>query len=154
MLVLTLSSDFLTLLVFILLLSSFLVMLGSIPLTSLSYSKKPVSQRPTSLAPSNILSMKHTAIPSPTVTSTPNTIHAPILNYPLFNGNPHIPEIALTFDDGPNPFYTPQILAILHQYGIKATFFDVGYLVKNSGFMRLAKELSFFANPMDQRSIL
>ncbi len=115
--------------VFILLLSSFLVMLGSIPLTSLSYSKKPVSQRPTSPALSHMLSMKHTAIPSPTVTSTPNIIHAPVLNYPLFNGNSHIPEIALTFDDGPNPFYTPQVLAILQRYGIKATFFDVGYLV-------------------------
>jgi peptidoglycan/xylan/chitin deacetylase (PgdA/CDA1 family) len=54
-----------------------------------------------------------------------------MLNYPLFNGNTRIPEIALTFDDGPNPYYTPQILAILQQYGVKATFFDIGYLVAN-----------------------
>jgi peptidoglycan/xylan/chitin deacetylase (PgdA/CDA1 family) len=52
-----------------------------------------------------------------------------MLNYPLSNGNTHIPEIALTFDDGPNPYYTPQILAILLHYGVKATFFDIGYLV-------------------------
>ncbi len=52
-----------------------------------------------------------------------------MLNYPLFNGNTHIPEIALTFDDGPNLFYTPQVLTILQQYRVKATFFDVGYLV-------------------------
>lgn len=35
-------------------------------------------------------------------------------------------KIALTFDDGPHPRYTPQILDILDYYGIKATFFVVG----------------------------
>ncbi len=34
--------------------------------------------------------------------------------------------IALTFDDGPHPKNTPIILDILAQYGIKATFFEVG----------------------------
>lgn len=34
--------------------------------------------------------------------------------------------VALTFDDGPHPIYTPQILAILKKYQIKATFFVVG----------------------------
>jgi peptidoglycan/xylan/chitin deacetylase (PgdA/CDA1 family) len=33
--------------------------------------------------------------------------------------------IALTFDDGPGP-YTPQVLAILKQYRVAATFFEVG----------------------------
>ena len=35
-------------------------------------------------------------------------------------------KVALTFDDGPNPEYTPQILGILKKYGVKATFFVVG----------------------------
>ena len=35
-------------------------------------------------------------------------------------------KIALTFDDGPHPKYTPQILNILDKYRIKATFFTVG----------------------------
>ena len=35
-------------------------------------------------------------------------------------------KIALTFDDGPHPRYTPKILAILEKYNIKATFFSVG----------------------------
>ena len=35
-------------------------------------------------------------------------------------------KIALTFDDGPHPKYTPQILEILKRYDIKATFFTVG----------------------------
>lgn len=34
--------------------------------------------------------------------------------------------VALTFDDGPHPGYTPQILSILEKYGVRATFFVVG----------------------------
>lgn len=34
--------------------------------------------------------------------------------------------VALTFDDGPDPVYTPIILDILQEYGIPATFFMVG----------------------------
>ncbi|WP_405809342.1 polysaccharide deacetylase family protein [Streptomyces sp. NBC_01520] len=35
-------------------------------------------------------------------------------------------EVALTFDDGPNPPYTGQIMDVLEQYGIPATFFCIG----------------------------
>lgn len=35
-------------------------------------------------------------------------------------------RIALTFDDGPDPRYTPQILDILGRYQVKACFFVVG----------------------------
>ena len=34
--------------------------------------------------------------------------------------------VALTFDDGPDPAWTPRILAILRQYRVPATFFLVG----------------------------
>ncbi|WP_219836068.1 polysaccharide deacetylase family protein [Paenibacillus sp. R14(2021)] len=35
-------------------------------------------------------------------------------------------EIALTFDDGPDPVYTPRVLDLLKRYDAKATFFVVG----------------------------
>ncbi|WP_372444043.1 polysaccharide deacetylase family protein [Micromonospora antibiotica] len=35
-------------------------------------------------------------------------------------------EVALTFDDGPDPTYTPQVLDVLRAYGVKATFCVVG----------------------------
>jgi len=35
-------------------------------------------------------------------------------------------KIALTFDDGPSPQWTPKILDILRQKGVKATFFTIG----------------------------
>jgi cellulose synthase/poly-beta-1,6-N-acetylglucosamine synthase-like glycosyltransferase/peptidoglycan/xylan/chitin deacetylase (PgdA/CDA1 family) len=37
--------------------------------------------------------------------------------------------IALTFDDGPNPTYTPQVLEVLEKYDVPATFFLVGSMV-------------------------
>ncbi len=39
-------------------------------------------------------------------------------------------KIALTFDDGPSPIWTPQILHELKKAGIKATFFMIGHHVK------------------------
>ncbi|MBQ8357168.1 MAG: polysaccharide deacetylase family protein [Clostridia bacterium] len=39
-------------------------------------------------------------------------------------------QIALTFDDGPHPRYTPIILDILKEFGIPATFFAVGVNVE------------------------
>jgi peptidoglycan/xylan/chitin deacetylase (PgdA/CDA1 family) len=35
-------------------------------------------------------------------------------------------RVALTFDDGPDPQYTPQVLDLLRQYDVKATFCVVG----------------------------
>ncbi|WP_062640081.1 bifunctional polysaccharide deacetylase/glycosyltransferase family 2 protein [Streptomyces maremycinicus] len=37
--------------------------------------------------------------------------------------------IALTFDDGPNPTWTPQVLEILQEYDVPGTFFLVGSMV-------------------------
>jgi peptidoglycan/xylan/chitin deacetylase (PgdA/CDA1 family) len=37
--------------------------------------------------------------------------------------------IALTFDDGPNPTWTPQVLQILREYAVPGTFFLVGSMV-------------------------
>ncbi|MEU2616389.1 polysaccharide deacetylase family protein, partial [Micromonospora sp. NPDC007271] len=35
-------------------------------------------------------------------------------------------QVALTFDDGPDPRYTPQVLAVLRQFRVHATFCVVG----------------------------
>ncbi|MBW3557594.1 MAG: polysaccharide deacetylase family protein [Actinobacteria bacterium] len=43
-----------------------------------------------------------------------------------YAGAPTDPVVALTFDDGPDPVTTPQILDILASRGAKATFFVVG----------------------------
>lgn len=38
----------------------------------------------------------------------------------------HRKAVYITFDDGPIPEVTPQVLAVLERYGVKATFFMVG----------------------------
>jgi len=48
-------------------------------------------------------------------------------------------KIALTFDDGPQALYTPQILDILKKYHIKATFFLIGKNVE--AFPEVAKRI-------------
>ena len=40
-------------------------------------------------------------------------------------------KVALTFDDGPHPRYTHEILEILGEYGVTATFFVIGVNVEN-----------------------
>ena len=40
-------------------------------------------------------------------------------------------KIALTFDDGPHPIQTPQILDLLNKHETKATFFVIGKNVDN-----------------------
>lgn len=41
-----------------------------------------------------------------------------------------VKRVALTFDDGPDTVYTRQVLDILHEQGVKGTFFLVGKQVK------------------------
>jgi peptidoglycan/xylan/chitin deacetylase (PgdA/CDA1 family) len=52
------------------------------------------------------------------------------LNYHLksLNHNYKISEnsISITFDDGPNPNFTPKVLSLLNGYNAKATFFLIG----------------------------
>ena len=43
------------------------------------------------------------------------------------HGDPR--HIALTFDDGPDPLYTPRLLRILDAVGVKATFFLLGNML-------------------------
>jgi len=40
--------------------------------------------------------------------------------------------MALTFDDGPDPQYTPEILSTLREYGVQATFFVCGEMAKDN----------------------
>jgi peptidoglycan/xylan/chitin deacetylase (PgdA/CDA1 family) len=75
-----------------------------------------------------------TTAPPPTTTSTelvPSTTNVPTTQRPRVRATPttwgaNAAPVALTFDDGPNEIYTPQVLDILARYGVRATFFMVG----------------------------
>ena len=49
-------------------------------------------------------------------------------------------EVILTFDDGPIPGKTDQVLATLRQYGVKATFLMVGQMASNYPAIGFASE--------------
>ncbi|AKB38066.1 Peptidoglycan N-acetylglucosamine deacetylase [Methanosarcina siciliae C2J] len=49
----------------------------------------------------------------------------------IVKGNPNIPNIALTFDDGPGRV-TPYILDVLRKYGVRATFFCLGCCIEKN----------------------
>lgn len=102
------------------------------PIPAVSVSPTPTSSPAPTATRASTPTPTPTAKPIPTPTRTPTPTPTPlppppgVLGYPLYSGNPHSPEIALTFDDGPNPSYTNQILALLKQYDVKATFFVIG----------------------------
>jgi peptidoglycan-N-acetylglucosamine deacetylase len=48
--------------------------------------------------------------------------------------------IALTIDDGPSPVYTPQVLSLLHRYGITAAFSMIG--VNVAAYPGVAREVA------------
>ena len=45
-------------------------------------------------------------------------------------GPPSSPVVYLTFDDGPHPVHTAEVLDLLRRYGARATFFVVGTMVE------------------------
>ncbi|ACK70408.1 polysaccharide deacetylase [Gloeothece citriformis PCC 7424] len=50
----------------------------------------------------------------------------------LWHGATEQKTIALTFDDGPHPQYTPKLLAVLDRYQIEASFFWLGVCVQRN----------------------
>lgn len=67
------------------------------------------------------------ATESPTArTSRPGGETAAFTSTVAFRTSPSAKVVALTVDDGPNPRWTPQVLAMLERRGATATFFVVG----------------------------
>ncbi|HEY7127450.1 MAG TPA: polysaccharide deacetylase family protein [Ktedonobacterales bacterium] len=86
---------------------------------------------PTSAVPTSTGMSTDTPAPSPTP--------EPPLVYLTAHGNPDLPEIALTFDDGPALQYTEDILQVLRSHHVKATFFMLGRWVQQ--YPDLAREV-------------
>jgi peptidoglycan/xylan/chitin deacetylase (PgdA/CDA1 family) len=80
--------------------------------------------------------------PEPTRHPKPATTPVDSAEYktPMYyvNGGPK--TVALTIDDGPSPIYTPELLAILHQYRVTAAFSMVGRNV--AAYPEVAREVT------------
>lgn len=67
------------------------------------------------------------------------------MNQYILHGDRNESRVALTFDDGPNPEITTQILEILEQFEVKATFFVIG---------KFAEEVPDLVRLIDQKGHL
>ena len=83
----------------------------------------PARQHPSSAQQHPASAQQHPARPA---TRPPR--RQPRLPYgePMYTVEDGPKVVALTIDDGPSPVYTPQILRILHRYGVTASFSMVG----------------------------
>lgn len=66
--------------------------------------------------------------PAPSATGLPRTPvqKKPRYVVPVRSADKGSRVVALTFDDGPDPAYTPQVLRLLRKHHVKATFFVIG----------------------------
>ncbi|EIJ78768.1 polysaccharide deacetylase [Bacillus methanolicus PB1] len=92
------------------------------------------------------VSMSELKLANPQIKDPARIFPGQVVNIPdktqtrmIYMGNSSKKRIALTFDDGPEDIYTPQILEILRQKGVKATFFVVGQQAK--AFPELLKQI-------------
>jgi cellulose synthase/poly-beta-1,6-N-acetylglucosamine synthase-like glycosyltransferase/peptidoglycan/xylan/chitin deacetylase (PgdA/CDA1 family)/spore germination protein YaaH len=67
-----------------------------------------------------------TTIPSQYLSVISETMDSYPLPYTLTQYGYHPKEVAISFDDGPDPEWTPKILDILKRYDVKGTFFMIG----------------------------
>jgi peptidoglycan/xylan/chitin deacetylase (PgdA/CDA1 family) len=58
--------------------------------------------------------------------------HSTFFGPTLWHGPRDRPQVALTFDDGPHPTFTPRIARQLDEQGARATFFCVGAAVERN----------------------
>jgi peptidoglycan/xylan/chitin deacetylase (PgdA/CDA1 family) len=65
-------------------------------------------------------------VPIFTLESELRILKLPLDQKPLTSAGLNKNEIALTFDDGPDPEWTPVVLRTLKEHGVKATFFIMG----------------------------
>ena len=73
--------------------------------------------------------------------SAPASQNGKVFSKPIYYVDDQGPmAIALTMDDGPDPRYTPQVLEIFRQYGVKATFNMIGEQVNAN--LSLVREVS------------
>ena len=90
------------------------------------YASSPhIASRP--LTPTTVPS-----VPKPplhTIADNPATVAPTVKDNVVAQGSSNLPEVALTFDDGPS-MYTPQVLNILQENSVHATFFCVGEWVQ------------------------
>ncbi len=100
------------------------VVVGSLLVLALGHSRQPKAAAATTQTTATSPSATPTETPS--VNAPPSTPHRPAPNptAELVVGNTKV--LFLSFDDGPDPVWTPKVLQMLAKHGAHATFFELG----------------------------
>ena len=76
-------------------------------------------------------------IPAQYLSVVSETMDSYPLPYTVSQYGYHPKQVAISFDDGPDPIWTPKILDVLKQYNVKGTFFMIGEVAEdNVGVMQ------------------
>ncbi len=76
-------------------------------------------------------------IPGPYLSVISESMTSYPLPYTITQYGYHPKQVAISFDDGPDPVWTPQVLDILKKYDVKGTFFMIGEVAQdNVGIMQ------------------
>lgn len=89
-----------------------------------------------SVSPSGAPTPTSTPTGTPTPGTTPSTTGRPVPPDPTTAVAAGKKVLFLTFDDGPDPTWTPQVLAMLAKYGAHATFFELGQMQSQHSGLR------------------
>jgi peptidoglycan-N-acetylglucosamine deacetylase len=81
------------------------------------------------MAPTSVPSVPKPQPTQRTIADNPAAVAPTVKDNVVAQGSSDLPEVALTFDDGPS-MYTPQVLNILQENSVHATFFCVGEWVQ------------------------
>ena len=120
-----------------------LLAIGGITLTSAVAPR--LLARPAGYGPAHIELRAHNEVPAHSDLRVHNRVpahRAPSYPFdrPLYYIRDASKAIALTIDDGPDPVYTPQVLRLLREYQVTATFSMVGIHV--AAYPRLARAVA------------
>jgi cellulose synthase/poly-beta-1,6-N-acetylglucosamine synthase-like glycosyltransferase/peptidoglycan/xylan/chitin deacetylase (PgdA/CDA1 family)/spore germination protein YaaH len=92
----------------------------------LHITRKPqIGQRVVTMEDDDSIPVGYRSVTAETMSSYP-------LSYTVQQTGYHPNEVALSFDDGPDPVWTPRILKILKQYKVIGTFFMIGAEAQNN----------------------
>jgi peptidoglycan/xylan/chitin deacetylase (PgdA/CDA1 family) len=99
------------------------IVVGSFLVLALGHSRQPKPAAATTQTSSTTPSATPTETPVNAPPSTPRR-PAPNPTAALATGNKKV--LFLSFDDGPDPYWTPKVLQVLAKHGAHATFFELG----------------------------
>ena len=103
------------------------LVVGSLIALALGHENPPKPTSATSVTPSLTPTTTPTDQPTETPSKTPdNNAGSPAVDPTAAAAAGNKKVLFFSFDDGPDPYWTPKILSVLQKYGAHATFFELG----------------------------